>query len=304
MKILIVGFGVQGQKRKAILKNHKVITVDNFNKLADYKNIKEIPNKSYEVVFLCVPDDQKFKLMKYFIDKKKHILIEKPLWFKNINDFYIIQKQAIKKKVLCYIAYNHQFEPHFVNIKQILKSKSLGKIYSCRIFYGNGTARLVKKSKWRDKGSGVLQDLAPHLLNILETWFVNKKFKFNIVSSNNFENKSLDHVVILFKSKQIRIELEMTMCMWKNHLTCDIIGSKGSAHVDSLCKWGPSTLTVRKRKFPSGIPNENNKVLKMKDPTWKLEHKHFFNLIKKRKKTNLSHDIWIYKELKRMEKQI
>ena len=35
----------------------------------------------------------------------------------------------------------------------------------------------------------------------------------------------------------------------------------------------------------------------MKDPTWNLEHKHFFDLIK-RKKTNLSHDIWIYKELK------
>ena len=83
-----------------------------------------------------------------------------------------------------------------------------------------------------------------------------------------------------------------------------MIGSKGSAHIVSLCKWGPSILTVRKRKFPSGIPTETNKVLKMKDPTWNLEHKHFFDLIKKRKKTNLSHDIWIYKELKRMEKQI
>ena len=211
---------------------------------------------------------------------------------------------SIKKKVLCYVAYNHQFEPHFVNLKKILFSKKIGKIYSCRIFYGNGTAKLVKKSKWRDKGSGVLQDLAPHLLNILETWFKDNKFKFNIISSNKFENKSLDHVVILSKSKEIRIELEMTMCMWKNHLTCDIIGRKGSIHINSLCKWGPSTLTLRKRKFPSGTPHETNKVLKMKDPTWNLEHKYFFNLIKKRKKTNFSNDIRIFKEIKRMEKQI
>ena len=303
MKILIAGLGVQGLKRKNILNKHKVITFDKFNKLADYKNLKDIPSGLYDCVFLCVPDDQKFQLMKFFINEKKHILVEKPLFFKKIKDFYLIQREAIKKKVVCYVAYNHQFEPHFVNLKKILYSKKIGKIYSCRIFYGNGTARLVKKSKWRDKGLGVLQDLAPHLLNILDTWF-KKKFRFNIVSSNNFENKSLDHVVILSKFKQMRIELEMTMCMWKNHLTCDVIGSKGSAHIVSLCKWGPSILTVRKRKFPSGIPTETNKVLKMKDPTWNLEHKHFFDLIKKRKKTNLSHDIWIYKELKRMEKQI
>ena len=27
------------------------------------------------------------------------------------------------------------------------------------MFYGNGTARLVKKSNWKDKGSGVIDDL-------------------------------------------------------------------------------------------------------------------------------------------------
>lgn len=304
MKILIVGLGVQGQKRKKILNKHKIITFDKYNKLADFKNIKDIPSDNYDCVFLCVPDDQKFQLMKFFINKKKHILVEKPLYFKNLKDFYLIQRNAIKNNVLCYVAYNHQFEPHFIKIKKLLSSKSIGKIYSCRIFYGNGTAKLVKKSNWRDKGSGVLQDLAPHLLDILSTWFKNKKFKFKVVSSNKFENNSLDHVVILSQSNKIRVELEMTMCMWKNHLTCDIIGSKGSAHIDSLCKWGPSSLIVRKRKFPAGIPSETNKTLRMSDPTWKLEHRHFFNLIKKKKKTDLRHDVWIYKELKKMEKQI
>ena len=42
----------------------------------------------------------------------------------------------------------------------------------------------------------------------------------------------------------------------------------------------------------------------MKDPTWKLEHNYFFNLIKKKTKTNFENDIWIFKELKKMEKMI
>ena len=41
------------------------------------------------------------------------------------------------------MAYNHRFEPHFMRLK-LIDANKLGKIYSCRMFYGNGTARLVK----------------------------------------------------------------------------------------------------------------------------------------------------------------
>ncbi len=302
MKILIVGLGVQGLKRKKLLNNHKVLTVDKVNKKADYKSIKDVPKKKYDIVFLCTPDKVKYSLLKYCIENGKHILVEKPLWFKKISQYLNLQKLANKKNVLCYTAYNHRFEPHYENIKKILKSNELGKIYSCRIFYGNGTARLVKKSPWRDKGLGVLQDLGPHLLDIVNIWF-KKKFKYKITSSNKFENKSLDHVVINSVSKKLRIEIEMTMCMWKNTHTTDIIGSKGSAHITSLCKWGPTQIIVRKRKLPSGIPSERKLTLSIKDPTWDLEHKYFFKLIKRGVKTNLKNDIWIYKSLRNMEKK-
>ena len=149
-----------------------------------------------------------------------------------------------------------------------------------------------------------MQDLAPHLLDITRIWFGGKKFKFKIISSNKFENRSLDHVVILCNKNNFRIEIEMTMCMWKNHHTSDLIGSKGSAHISSLCKWGPTSFTVRRRIFPSGLPKEKIKTLIMKDPTWKLEHDHFFKLIKKKTKTSFKNDIWIFKVLKKMEKKI
>jgi len=304
MKILIVGLGVQGAKRKKLLKSKKILTVDSQNKIADYKDIKDVPTKDYDVVFLCTPDKEKYSLIKHCIQNKKHVLVEKPLWLKDIKQFNYLQKLANKNKVLCYTAYNHRFEPHFIKMAETIKTRLLGKLYSCRIFYGNGTARLVRNSDWRDSGSGVLQDLAPHLLDIIKIWFGNKKFNFRIVSSNKFENKSLDHVVILFSSKTFRVEIEMTMCMWKNSHTCDLIGSKGSAHITSLCKWGPTSFNLRKRKLPSGVPIEKTKTLIMKDPTWKLEHNYFFNLVRKKTKTNFKNDIWIFKTLKKLEKEI
>ena len=33
------------------------------------------------------------------------------------------------------------------------------------MFCGNGTARLVRNSLWRDKGNGVLGDLGSHLID-------------------------------------------------------------------------------------------------------------------------------------------
>ena len=90
----------------------------------------------------------------------------------------------------------------------------------------------------------------------------------------------------------------MSMCRWKNDLDCEIIGSKGSLKMSSLCKWGPSVLSLQKRVLPSGRPKEKKIIIKKKDPTWALEQKYFENLIKLKKKNNLEKDIYISKTLK------
>ena len=85
--------------------------------------------------------------------------------------------------------------------------------------------------------------------------------------------------------------------MWKNHFTCDILAEKGSAHINSLCKWGPATFIYRKRILPSGKPEEKKKILIKSDPTWVDELIHYKNLIQKKKLTNFSNDIWIQKQI-------
>ena len=298
MKILIVGLGVQGKKRKKLLKRKFVFaTVDNKNKDADFKKIEDAPLKKYDSVFVCTPDSEKLKILKYCIENKKNALIEKPLVADTSKKIKELENKANKANLIFYSAYNHRFEPHFINIKKIVESKVLGKIYYCYLFYGNGTARLVRNSKWRDKGLGIIQDLGPHLMDTIKFWF-NKELKFKKIFQNKFENKSPDHAILFSKKNKFFIKLEMSMCMWKNTLRCDIIGSKGSIHLDSLCKWGPSTLKILQRKLPSGQPKEKKIIIKKKDPTWILEHKHFFTLLKLRKKNNFSKDIWINKNLK------
>ena len=98
MKILIVGLGVQGQKRKKLInKNYFFASVDNKNKNADFKSIEDVPVDKYTSVFVCTPDSAKLKILNYCIKHKKHALIEKPL----------VANLEIKIKILVRMIFYH-----------------------------------------------------------------------------------------------------------------------------------------------------------------------------------------------------
>lgn len=301
---VIVGFGVQGKKRLKFLNKKKTIIVDPFNKRSHYKYINDVPKNKYSKVFICVPDKDKEKIIQYCLLNSKHFLVEKPFPLIKSKKIEFYSRIARSKKLINYVAYNHRFEPHFEKVKKILNKNQIGKIYSCKLFYGNGTSTLVKNSLWRDKGLGVISDLGSHLLDLCNYWFNIKGENIDYINCSKFENRSPDYAKLIFKQKNILFDLEMTLCMWRNHFTCDILGEKGSIHISSLCKWDETTLIIRKKVFPSGLPKEKKYKIKMDDPTWKKEHKYFEGLIKKNKISFTKRDIWINNIFNKIKKKL
>ena len=304
MRVIVVGLGVQGNKRREHAGEDYVASVDPNNSEADFNDIRDVNLDTYDAVLACVPDKPKIELLRYCVEHKKHVLVEKPLWVEKENQIVELEKRALTNQVVCYTAYNHRFEPHFMKMHDLIKSGELGKIYSCRMFYGNGTARLVRDSAWRDKGAGVLLDLGSHLLDTCLYWFDTDLSTFELTSAHRFENKAPDHVVISTVNQSLRIELEMTLCMWRNHFTCDILAENGTAHIESLCKWGPSTFTHRKRIFPSGRPTETQVTLVQPDPTWEAEYIHFKSLVESNAASNLSIDLSLQTQLRLLGERI
>jgi hypothetical protein len=96
--------------------------------------------------------------------------------------------------------------------------------------------------------------------------------------------------------------MEITLLSWRNHFYADVLAESGSAHIQSLCKWGPSTFTVRSRKLPSGRPDEESVTLVQPDPTWELEYRHFKALCRTGQ-SNLENDIWISEVLASLSRQ-
>lgn len=304
MKVVVVGYGVQGHKRRRFAGDDFVASVDPANEEADYRTLEDVPLADYDAALLCVPDEPKMALLKYLFTNGKHALVEKPLWSAEDAQISELEGLAREKGVVCYTAYNHRFEPHFVRLRDLIRSGTLGEIYRCRMFYGNGTARLVRESAWRDQGVGVLPDLGSHLLDTLTFWFDDMGDDFDVVSANCFENLAPDHVVIGSESTAPKVELEMTLLMWRNHFTCDILAEKGTAHIESLCKWGPTTFTTRTRILPSGRPPEESETLVQEDPTWAREYEHFKSLCAAGSVTDLGQDLWIQRNLRRLGKAV
>ena len=300
MKAIVVGLGVQGQKRRKFAGSDYVVSVDPINKEAEYRSVEDVPLSSYDTALVCIPDEPKVEVLTYLLKNGKHVLVEKPLWASDDQQIEKLDQLAHAKGVVCYTAYNHRFEPHYVRMRDLVASGELGTIYRCRMFYGNGTARLVRDSTWRDQGAGVLLDLGSHLLDTARFWFGELGEDFQIVSANCFENRAPDHVVMISKTARPKLEFEMTLLSWRNHFTCDVFAEKGTAHIRSLCKWGPATFIHRTRILPSGRPPEESVSLVEDDPTWSLEHAHFKALCERGEATDLSTDLWLNRLLRRL----
>ena len=197
-------------------------------------------------------------------------MIEKPL-ISNEKEkkFYVANKKKLKNKI--YSAYNHRFEDSILKCQEILKKKRIGKLYFCKMTYGNGTAKNIKNSKWKNKGKGVITDLIPHLLDT-------SYFLLNMIPKNaknffkkNFENESPDYFSMNTINKNFFISYEVSYLYWKNYFKILIVGSKGMLELSGLPKWGASRLILEKRKFPSGKPETKIYRYSVKDLTWKKE---------------------------------
>ena len=63
MRVIVVGLGVQGHKRRATAGKDFVASVDPVNREADYRRIEDVPLDRYDAVLACIPDEPKIDVL-------------------------------------------------------------------------------------------------------------------------------------------------------------------------------------------------------------------------------------------------
>jgi predicted dehydrogenase len=301
MRVVIIGLGIQGKKRMAVAGADVAATVDPVVPQADFRTVQEVPLDRYDAALVCTPDRQKLPILDYLLGHRKHVLVEKPLVAAQGEELERLRNQAVRAGVSCWTAYNHRYEPNLVRLREVLASGVLGKVYNIRFFYGNGTAADVRRSPWRDQGMGVIPDLGSHLLDLTDFLLGMRPSRLEPWACHRFENRAYDHVVLGAESEPA-LQYELSLLSWRNTFTLDVVAEHGSAHVHGLCKWGPSSLTVRRRVLPSGRPTEEVHVVERPDPTWEAEYQDFKDLCAAAR-NSLDKDLWINSVLQDLEAQ-
>lgn len=294
MKYVLVGLGNIGAKRLALLGERCFATVDPHNFKADYRDLNECDESQYQAVILSVPNKVKWELMDWCLTHGKHVLVEKPVLFRDSESALKFQRTAQRNQVIWYTSYNHRFEPLIMELRQELVRGTIGDVTHGRFFYGNGTVANLTGA-WRERGQGVLEDLGCHLLDLLvyllgepgpsvEAWSLAKR-----------EAKTYDHCILATRDK--RFVLEMSFLSWKNNFQIELFGTRGSLHLKGLCKWGPSELTICERVFPSGLPKIKQKKIQGPDMTWARDLEYFEKCVVE-KKNSVRNDLWISEALR------
>src|SRR6266852_4594235 len=116
MRAIVVGLGVQGRKRQSVAGGDVVGTVDP-ERSADHKSVTDVPLDTYDAALVCTPDGAKVELLTYLLSHGKHVLVEKPLLAADAGALERLVALSRERRVACYTAYNHRFEPHFVRMK-------------------------------------------------------------------------------------------------------------------------------------------------------------------------------------------
>lgn len=293
MRYLIVGLGNIGKKRANVLGKKLVATVDPNPKVnAVYKNINDVPLKIFDTAVLTVPQQSKTELVKYFLSKGKHVLVEKPLII-NEKEYKTLNQLAARNNLLIQTSYNHRFESNIKKFTKLLDDKFVGKIYHGRFIYSFGNIQ-DRIGTWREKKYSVLEEIAPHLLDIILNHLDYSGKDFATITARKEESKIFDHW--LFTTTDYKIIIETNSITWKNTFLLELFGSLGSIHLSGLQKWEGSELITRKRVFPSGKPIEKKFSKKGLDNSWKEDFREFEKNVKLNR-NSLANDLEISKAL-------
>ena len=310
IKVGLIGFGNIGKKRLSALKkiksvNYKIVYIldkknkNNQNKKSYfYRSISDIKSKKVDLLIVSLPTNQTLKVLSKINWNYKWLLLEKP-GFEYIDIFRNFIKRANQKNIYIKIGYNLRFDDGILKARDILIK--IGKIYSVKINYSNGTT----KSNTNKVGS--LLDIGSHSVNLLQ-YFLNshnlgRKFKF--VQKNEFMYKKKDdNGYVIMKLKNLIIFLHFGFCSWQNTFEFELIGSKGFVKVLSLPKWNEGQKVVYgKRVFPSGKPLIKNFFFK-KDNSFKNELEFILKKIKNKMtfNNNLNYnELATFKEINRIK---
>ncbi len=110
MKLIVVGYGVQGHKRFKVAGEDAVGIVDPVAPDATWRHLEDVPTDRFDAAIVCTPDQPKIELLRYLLERGKHVLVEKPLCVTATQAAALVA-QATRAEAHLFVGHSERFNP-------------------------------------------------------------------------------------------------------------------------------------------------------------------------------------------------
>ena len=199
-----------------ILRKKKILNNSLFtNKIKSFFKINNI-----ELYIIASSSFTHFNFLKNAINKKKNIIIEKPL-VNNIKELSIIKKKLKNFKKIMLVNHTDLYHPGYIHLKKNLKF--IGKVKKVKLIYG----KMDKYSYLKNKNLPHFEWL-PHPIAIIQDLFKKEKFKIKILNYKKITKKFLiQNLNIIYKNNKKKIEIYFSNNLKIPKRNLRIYGQKG-----------------------------------------------------------------------------
>ena len=208
IKVSLIGYGYWGPKLARNFQNSNffnLVSISDKSKSNLTKAKKDFPlinastdfkkliTSNIDLVVIATSTETHFEISKFALEKKKHILVEKPISL-STTDVLKLQKISRKNKKLIFVDYPFLFSGSINYIKKIIKDKKFGKLLEIESYREQAPIR---------KDVNVVWDLAVHDISIL-TYLLKqnpKNMKSLKINTVNTPKADTAYINLTYKNK-------------------------------------------------------------------------------------------------------
>lgn len=165
---------------------------------ASYDSIETLAKEGrFEAVIICTPPSTHAEISQYFLERKKHVLCEKPLCT-NSSDAWAMFETAKKAGVKLTMGSKFRYVDDVIRARSIVASGILGEII---LFENAFTSQVDMSNRWNANaaisGGGVLIDNGSHSIDLMR-YFMGPIADVHVVEGKRVQGLPVEDTVRIF----------------------------------------------------------------------------------------------------------
>ena len=222
-----------GFKLHAVTERNKKIAAADYPGVISYDTIEDlISDEAIELIIINTPNYTHYDYAAKSLSAGKHILVEKPFTATTAEAKELFElADSVGKKIFFY--QNRRWDSDFTTVREVIQSGKLGKLSEVHFRYDRYRATIGPKTFKEEPmaASGLMYDLAPHLLDQAISIFGKPDSFYKILGKNRKDTKVDDYFSIhLSYPDSVNVFVHANLLLVDPLPAFVVNGSSGSLH--------------------------------------------------------------------------